>query len=83
VTKDLTMEVLDKLVQSGIEARKYYEPLHNQSVIMQKSEVLGDVPITKDIYNRIMSLPLHDSMTEEEIYFITDTIVQVYEKYKS
>jgi len=83
VSKGLTAVSLDRLVQSGVEARKYYEPLHNQSILMQKSEVLGDLFVTTDIYDRIMSLPLYDSMTEEEIDFITDTIVRVYEEYKS
>lgn len=82
-SKDLTTVALNNLVQSGVEARKYYEPLHHQSILMQKSEIFGDLSFTEDIYNRIISLPLHDSMTEDEIDFITDTIVRAHEEYKS
>lgn len=79
----LAVAVLDKLNQSGVEARKYYEPIHRQSILMQKSEKPYNLSVTEDIYDRMVSLPLHDSMPEVDIYFITDTIVRVYEEYKS
>lgn len=82
-SKKLTETTLDKLVQSGVEARKYYEPLHNQSALIDQSEISGELSVTEDIYDRIMSLPLHDSMSDDQIDFITDIIVQAYEKYKS
>lgn len=82
-SKGLAELALDKLIHSGVEARKYYEPLHNQSTLMEKSEVADVLSVTTDIYDRIMSLPLHDLMNEEEINFITDTILQAYEENKS
>lgn len=81
--KELTAAALNELVQSGVEARKYYEPLHNQSILMEQSETSGELSVTEDIYDRIMSLPLHDSMTEDEIDLITDMIVRIHEEYKS
>jgi dTDP-4-amino-4,6-dideoxygalactose transaminase len=82
-TKDLASIVLNELNKSGIEARKYYEPLHNQILILKESEIAQNLINTEDVYSRILSLPLHDSMSNEDIDFISDVIVRTYEKYKS
>lgn len=81
--KELTEKILDELVQSGVEARKYYEPLHKQRLLIDQAELSGELSVTEDIYDRIISLPLHDSMSDDEIDFVTKTVVQTYEKYKS
>lgn len=82
-SKDLTKVILNTLNISGIEARKYYEPLHRQALLLNESEIAGSLDNTEDVYNRILSLPLHDSMSVDDIDLITNIIVRTYEKNKS
>lgn len=83
LNKELAEQALPSLLEAGVEARKYYEPLHTQSLLMKHSKVAGDLNNTKDIYGRILSLPLHDSMSSADIDFITDIIIHAYERHKS
>lgn len=72
-------KALQALRESGVEARKYYEPLHTQRLLDKYSERAGDLSVTEDVYSRILSLPLHDSMTAEDIRFITNVITKTHE----
>lgn len=62
--EDSTSATLSRLNGAGIMARKYYAPLHNQSLIMKYSKRAGSLEVTEDIYSRIIALPLHNTMTE-------------------
>lgn len=82
-SEEVAVQSLKALVQVGVEARKYYEPLHRQALLTEESGIIGSLKVTEDIYSRILSLPLHDSMTKHDIDLITTTIVKVHEEYKS
>ena len=71
-TSETAQNVLNVLQESSIEARKYYYPLHEEEVIAQNSTLASTFNITKDIYSRIISLPLHDGMDKKDISAIVE-----------
>ena len=63
-----------KLHVNGVEARRYYTPLHKQQVISLKSEIHLDLKLTEEIADRILSLPVLDNMTDKELQYVTSVI---------
>lgn len=66
-----------KLHQHGIEARRYYSPLHLESNLARRSLIAFSLANTEDIASRTLSLPLHDHMNVEDIKYIGQVIREV------
>lgn len=63
--------VKDKLITGGVEARRYYVPaLHQQELLMRYCETPVDLSTTNQICERIISLPLYESMTDQDIEYV-------------
>lgn len=74
-TSGQAADVYLKLNEEGVEVRRYYKPLHMQESIMSHSAIAADMKTTEDIFSRILSLPVHDEMSAEDITFINNIIV--------
>lgn len=55
------------LNESGIEARRYYSPLHYQSILAKHCIQICGLNKTEEIASRVVSLPVHDNMEENDI----------------
>jgi UDP-2-acetamido-2-deoxy-ribo-hexuluronate aminotransferase len=63
------------LEQHGIPSMIYYPvPLHLQKAYIKASEPKGKYPVTEQLSNTVISLPIHTEMTGDEISYITSTI---------
>jgi dTDP-4-amino-4,6-dideoxygalactose transaminase len=66
-----TKEAADKsellLKSNEIEVKKYYAPLHRYPLVNDAAVSDLDLSNTEDVADRILSLPLHDEMSEETI----------------
>ena len=60
-------KTLKNMIENGIEARKYYHPLHLQPVISKLCDKAGDLSVTEDVWSKVISVPVHDNMSEEDI----------------
>ena len=74
----------DKLVEflreNNIPAMIYYPvPLHLQEAYKYDYKK-GDYPITENVSEEIMSLPMHTELTDEQINYITDKIIEFQKK---
>lgn len=67
-------EVYERLLSSGIEAKRYYRPLHEQKIFKDKVVIASSLDVTNNIAARIISLPLHDNMSEALISSIVRTM---------
>ncbi|WP_324823955.1 DegT/DnrJ/EryC1/StrS family aminotransferase [Sinanaerobacter sp. ZZT-01] len=66
-----------KLTEAGISSAIYYKtPLHLQPVFKTLGYEEGDFPVAEDISKRILSLPMHPYLTEDEI----NAVVNVFSK---
>lgn len=78
-----TDAVIHLLGESGIECRRYYAPLHAQSLIKKHSIVVGELDITNDIYSRIIAIPVHDSMKRADIDYVYTHIKKAFHEQKA
>ena len=57
---------------NGVELRKYYNPpLHRQAVF---SAIAAECPVTDDLANRTITLPLYDSLTLADVDRIAEVV---------
>lgn len=67
-------EALNRLESAGIEARRYYDPIVTDQPHFVSSEIVGRLPITREITSRVMSLPVHDHMSDAIVDRIAATV---------
>jgi UDP-2-acetamido-2-deoxy-ribo-hexuluronate aminotransferase len=64
------------LEQAGIPAMIYYPiPLNEQEAYQAIGRVEGNLSITKDLCACVLSIPMHTELADDQIKFITDTIL--------
>jgi UDP-2-acetamido-2-deoxy-ribo-hexuluronate aminotransferase len=66
----------DYLQSKGVPAMVYYPvPLHMQKAYLDPRYKEGDFPVTEDLCKRVISLPMHSELDEEQLNFITTTVI--------
>ncbi|GIV26609.1 MAG: cell surface polysaccharide biosynthesis protein [Bacteroidia bacterium] len=75
-------DALREYLQSqGIPSMIYYPiPLHLQKAYQSDRYKEGDFPVTEQLCNSVLSLPMHTELNEEIIHTITNTIIQFFNK---
>jgi dTDP-4-amino-4,6-dideoxygalactose transaminase len=76
-----TDRVQQILINSSVEARRYYTPaLHLHKAIMEHSSIAESLVFTEEVSNRIISLPLLNDMSENDIDEICNTLIGATQK---
>jgi len=85
----ITLEGVDRdklkesLVQHGIPAMVYYpKPLHAHDAYKSLGYSDKDFPVAVDLSKRVLSLPMHTELDEEQLEFITRNVIELIQKYK-
>ena len=69
----------DHLAQHNIPSMVYYPvPLHVSKAYMKYGYAEGDFPISEKVAEKVLSLPMHSELDEEQINYIISTIKQFY-----
>lgn len=78
VLKDVDRKGLQKyLSDKGISNAVYYPvPLHQQKAYQDSRYKDGDFPIAEKLAAHVMSLPIHTELNDEQLKFITDTVLE-------
>ena len=67
-------EIIDLLATKNIEARTYFSPpCHTHPLFMKYLRT--PLPVTDEISNRIISLPLWEEMTQQDVHYIIEGMV--------
>ena len=70
-------ELQNKLKEAGIPTAVHYPiPLHLQECFSYLGYKEGDFPVAEKISKEIMSLPMNPDLTNEEIEYITDKVIE-------
>ena len=73
--------VQKKLKEQGIPTMVYYmKPMHQQGAFKGTDSSIADCPITEEICNRVLSLPIHPYMTEEQVKMVVNALKNVLEQ---
>ena len=71
--------LLDHLVSKGIPCAIYYPiPLHSQKAYADSRYKEEDFPVTNQLVQEVISLPMHTELDEEQIKFITDVVLEFF-----
>ncbi len=82
VTSGLDRNALTEyMAQHQIPAMIYYPvPLHMQKAYLDARYKKGDFPVTEHLCEAVVSLPMHTELDEEQLKFITDTLLEYVNK---
>lgn len=82
VTSGLDRNALTEfMAQHQIPAMIYYPvPLHLQKAYLDPRYKKGDFPVTEHLCDTVVSLPMHTELDEEQLKFITDTLLEFVNK---
>lgn len=78
VTDGIDRFKLQEFLQSkGVPAMVYYPvPLHLQKAYQDARYKEGDFPVTEDLCKRVISLPMHTELSDEQLNFITSSVLE-------
>lgn len=68
-------EVCEKLESKGVFARKYFYPITSQFSAYQGRFDIQPTPIAHDISNKVLTLPLYADLSDNEVDYICDIIL--------
>lgn len=82
VTEGIDRSALQEYLQSKeIPAMIYYPvPLHLQKAYLDPRYKEGDFPVTEMLSNRVISLPMHTELDEEQLRHITSAVLEFIRK---
>ena len=69
------------LCNHGIMTKIYFDSVHLSKFYSKFGYKVGDLPITEDLSNRVLSLPLYATIKKSEIDGIINIIRKYFKKY--
>ena len=71
----------DHLMANGVPAMIYYPvPLHQQKAFIDARYQDGSFPVSEDLAKKVLSLPMHSELDDEQLNHITQTIKEFLKK---
>ena len=65
----------------GIPSMLHYPvPCHRQKSFEGKSRIVGDLKVTNWLTDRVISLPMHTELDEEQLQFISSSVIEFFKK---
>lgn len=73
--------LMQHLLDKGIPCAIYYPiPLHSQKAYVDERYKEEDFPVTNQLVQEVISLPMHTELDDEQIKFITDSVLEFLNK---
>jgi UDP-2-acetamido-2-deoxy-ribo-hexuluronate aminotransferase len=73
--------LMQHLLDKGIPCAIYYPiPLHSQKAYLDPRYKEEDFPVTNQLVKEVLSLPMHTELDDEQIKFITDSVLEFLNK---
>ncbi|WP_167858673.1 DegT/DnrJ/EryC1/StrS family aminotransferase [Methylobacterium nonmethylotrophicum] len=70
-------DVIRRALSAGIEIGTYYDPHLGAQPYFQQTCRAGPLPVAEDVGGRMLSLPLHDTMTMEDVHRVADVLREI------
>lgn len=79
ITNGSRNELMKHLLDKNIPCAIYYPiPLHSQKAYADSRYNEADFPVTNQLVKEVLSLPMHTELDDEQIKFITDSILEFF-----
>lgn len=76
-------EIRNRLAEKEIPAMVYYPvPLHEQKAYQDARYKTGDFPVAERLAKCVLSLPMHTCLDEEQLEYITSSVIQGFKDLK-
>jgi len=73
--------LMQHLLDKGIPCAIYYPiPLHSQKAYLDARYEEKDFPVTNQLVKEVISLPMHSELDDDQIKFITDSVIEFLNK---
>ncbi|MBF9233903.1 DegT/DnrJ/EryC1/StrS family aminotransferase [Microvirga alba] len=74
-------EIRQRLAEAGIATGIHYpRPVHQQPAYSKIVRVSGELPVSEQLANEFLSLPIFPEMTERQLNTVADTLIRVAER---
>ena len=71
-------ELINYLADNGIYSKIYFHPIHKSDFYKNKLGYNDNLPVTDDIFQKTISLPMFPSITREQMDYVAETIGNFY-----
>lgn len=69
---------MERLSAAGVPSAVYYPiPIHLQKAYKSLKYTQGDFPVAEDLSQRVLSLPMHTELSEEQIQYISEILLTI------
>jgi dTDP-4-amino-4,6-dideoxygalactose transaminase len=72
---DMRADFLRKLRARGVRCFSHYVPLHNSPAGLRYGRTCGELPVTEDVADRLVRLPLHPAMDESDVDYVAEVLL--------
>ena len=80
ITNGKRDQLMEHLQSKGIPCAIYYPiPLHSQKAYVDSRYKEEDFPVTNQLVKEVISLPMHTELDDEQIEFITNSVLEFFE----
>jgi len=73
---------MEELKKRGIHTSVHFIPLYRFTYYRKMGYKAEDYPNSEWVFERIISLPIYPSMTNEEVYYVVENVIDITKKYK-
>jgi len=80
ILSDRLNELMKYLEDEGIQVRGFFYPLHRQPCFSYLNHKENDFPVSNQLYEKGLSLPVFPGLTKEQINLVCDSIINFYKK---
>jgi len=83
IAVDNRAQVFRALREQGIGVQVHYVPIHHHPISSHMGLGVGDLPVCDALYERLISLPIHPGMSDDELEFVLEHFRSVVEATKA
>jgi dTDP-4-amino-4,6-dideoxygalactose transaminase len=69
--------VFDGMRDANIGVQVHYVPIHHHPISKDISQGASELPVCEEIYQRLISLPIHPTLTNEDQDFVVKTLLSL------
>ena len=81
ISEEQRSEIIRKMAEEGIACNVHYKPLPLLSAYRALGFAIADFPNAYDFFKNEITLPLHTSLSDEEVRYVTDTFTRIVRDY--
>jgi dTDP-4-amino-4,6-dideoxygalactose transaminase len=74
-------EIIERMAEEGIACNVHYKPLPMHTAYRRLGFDIADFPNAYDFFKNEITLPLHTSLTDEEIDYVIETFSRIVKEY--